>query len=62
MRKFSRYLDAAKFARKHNISLAAIQKTGWYEWTVFVADDYIVSNNGRPFPVPFGDARGGTDA
>lgn len=42
METFTRYLDAVRFCNKHNLSIAAIQKTGWYKFTVFVGDMFIV--------------------
>ncbi len=50
MKTFTRYLDAWAFCRAHGLSMAAIQKTGQWEYTVFVDDVFIIGNNGKAMP------------
>lgn len=51
MQTFSRYLDAARFCREHNLSLAAIERTGHWKFTVFVDGKYTVTAEGnKPLP------------
>lgn len=45
MVKFTRYLDAWGFCTKHNLSMTAINKTGYSEYTVFVDDKYVVAQS-----------------
>lgn len=44
MHKFTRYLDAWAFCRKHNLSMAAISRTGQWEFIVMVQDTYVVGH------------------
>lgn len=51
VKTFTRYLDAARFCREHNLSLAAIQRTGHWKFTVFVDGLFTVGMDGsKPLP------------
>lgn len=43
MNTFTRYLDAWRFCVQHNLSIAAIEKTGYSKYTVFIDDKYLIS-------------------
>lgn len=52
MKKFTSYLSAVRFCRSHNLSIAAINKTGYSQWVVAFDDAYIVTTdpNARYMP------------
>lgn len=50
MKTFTRYLDAARFCREHNLSIAAIERTGHWKYTVFVDEKYTVAQTGQLMP------------
>lgn len=51
MKTFTRYLDAARFCREHNLSIASINKTGQWSYTVIFSSDLLVTTGKHTLPV-----------